>query len=167
MDVLCHALESYTARPFTRRAAPGVADRAADEPGRAIRGATSAAARRCGCAARYLRPRGRDASDTEAREQMMWAATLAGIAFGNAGVHAPHAMAYAVAGRVRDFAPRRLSDRADRAARHGGRGRRARGVRARSARSAPSATSRPRALLGADTRGADAADGGELARRAG
>jgi alcohol dehydrogenase class IV len=36
----------------------------------------------------------------------MWAATLAGIAFGNAGVHAPHAMAYAVAGQVRDFAPR-------------------------------------------------------------
>jgi alcohol dehydrogenase class IV len=28
----------------------------------------------------------------------MWAATLAGIAFGNAGVHIPHAMAYAVAG---------------------------------------------------------------------
>ena len=35
----------------------------------------------------------------------MWAATLAGIAFGNAGVHAPHAMAYAVAGRVREFRP--------------------------------------------------------------
>jgi len=36
---------------------------------------------------------------------MMWAATLAGIAFGNAGVHAPHGMAYAVAGLVRDFRP--------------------------------------------------------------
>lgn len=36
---------------------------------------------------------------------MMWAATLAGIAFGNAGVHAPHGMAYAVAGLVRDFHP--------------------------------------------------------------
>jgi len=47
----------------------------------------------------------RDATDTEARHQMMWAATLAGIAFGNAGVHAPHAMAYAVAGRVRDYRP--------------------------------------------------------------
>ena len=47
----------------------------------------------------------RDASDSEAREQMMWAATLAGIAFGNAGVHAPHGMAYAVAGLVRDFHP--------------------------------------------------------------
>ncbi|MEZ4300066.1 MAG: iron-containing alcohol dehydrogenase [Polyangiaceae bacterium] len=45
-----------------------------------------------------------DASDAEAREALSWAATLAGIAFGNAGVHLPHAMAYAVAaGLVRDF----------------------------------------------------------------
>src|SRR5262249_864576 len=56
--------------------------------------------RLCG---RYLERAVRDPSDAEARHQMMWAATLAGIAFGNAGVHAPHAMAYAVAGRVRDF----------------------------------------------------------------
>jgi alcohol dehydrogenase class IV len=46
-----------------------------------------------------------DARDHEAREQIMWAATLAGIAFGNAGVHAPHAMAYAVAGLVRGYTP--------------------------------------------------------------
>jgi alcohol dehydrogenase class IV len=46
-----------------------------------------------------------DASDREAREQTMWAATLAGIAFGNAGVHIPHAMSYAVAGQVRGFHP--------------------------------------------------------------
>jgi alcohol dehydrogenase class IV len=44
-----------------------------------------------------------DAADDEAREHVMWAATLAGLAFGNAGVHVPHAMAYAVAGRVRAF----------------------------------------------------------------
>ena len=35
----------------------------------------------------------------------MYAAALAGIAFGNAGVHVPHAMSYAVAGLVRDFTP--------------------------------------------------------------
>jgi alcohol dehydrogenase class IV len=54
---------------------------------------------------RYLERAVSDASDREAREQTMWAATLAGIAFGNAGVHMPHAMAYAVAGQVREFHP--------------------------------------------------------------
>lgn len=54
---------------------------------------------------RNLEPAVADAADSDAREQMMWAATLAGIAFGNAGVHAPHGMAYAVAGLVRDFHP--------------------------------------------------------------
>jgi len=103
MDVLCHALESYTARPFTARPAP------AQPSARPLsQGANPwsdlgcrEALRLC---ARYLARAVRDASDTEAREQMMWAATLAGIAFGNAGVHAPHAMAYAIAGRVRGFA---------------------------------------------------------------
>ena len=34
---------------------------------------------------------------------MMYAATLAGIAFGNAGCHVPHGMSYSVAGLVRNF----------------------------------------------------------------
>ena len=54
---------------------------------------------------RYLVRAVNDAQDHEAREQLMWAATLAGIAFGNAGVHAPHGMSYAVSGLVRDFCP--------------------------------------------------------------
>jgi alcohol dehydrogenase class IV len=54
-------------------------------------------------AGRYLVRAVRDASDEEAREGLAWAATLAGIAFGNAGVHLPHAMSYAVAGLVRDY----------------------------------------------------------------
>jgi alcohol dehydrogenase class IV len=53
----------------------------------------------------YLHRAVADADDRVAREQVMWAATLAGIAFGNAGVHIPHAMAYAVAGQVRSFHP--------------------------------------------------------------
>jgi len=44
-----------------------------------------------------------DAADGEARERMMYAATLAGIGFGNAGVQVPHAMAYAVAGLAHEY----------------------------------------------------------------
>ena len=43
--------------------------------------------------------------DETARGQMALAATFAGMGFGNAGVHIPHANAYPVAGRVRDFHP--------------------------------------------------------------
>jgi alcohol dehydrogenase class IV len=104
MDVLCHALESYTARPFRMRAAPAAPSARPMSQG-------SNPWSDLGCreairlAAAFLSRAVADPHDDEAREQIMWAATLAGIAFGNAGVHAPHAMAYAVAGRVRDFAP--------------------------------------------------------------
>ena len=44
-----------------------------------------------------------DQSDEEARAEMMYAATLAGIAFGNAGCHLPHGMSYAVSGLIKDY----------------------------------------------------------------
>ena len=47
----------------------------------------------------------RDGTDEAARGDMALAATFAGLGFGNAGVHVPHANAYPVAGRVRDFHP--------------------------------------------------------------
>ncbi len=101
-DVLCHALESYTARPFRSRVRPASPSARPMSQGRnpwSDLGSVEAL-RLCG---KYLVRAVRDASDAEAREQMMWAATLAGVAFGNSGVHVPHAMAYAVAGLVRDF----------------------------------------------------------------
>jgi hydroxyacid-oxoacid transhydrogenase len=104
LDVLSHALESYTARPYVRRPAP---ERPSLRP--MSQGANPWSDLGCREALRllgqFVQRAVQDASDSEAREQMMWAATLAGIAFGNAGVHAPHGMAYAVAGLVRDFHP--------------------------------------------------------------
>ena len=104
LDVLSHALESYTARPFTRRPA-------ADPPHLRPMSQGANPWSDLGCRealsllGRYLARAVADSGDREAREQVMWAATLAGIAFGNAGVHIPHAMSYAVAGQVRDFHP--------------------------------------------------------------
>jgi hydroxyacid-oxoacid transhydrogenase len=102
LDVLSHALESYTARPYVRRRAP---ERPSLRP--MSQGANPWSDLGCREALRllgqFLERAVNDASDIQAREQMMWAATLAGIAFGNAGVHAPHGMAYSVAGLVRDF----------------------------------------------------------------
>ena len=104
LDVMCHAIESFTARPFTARAASSPAT---SRPGGQGANPWSDIGCREAMAliGRYLVRAVSDASDVEARHHMMWAATLAGIAFGNAGVHVPHAMAYAVAGRVRDYVP--------------------------------------------------------------
>ncbi len=101
-DVLCHALESFTARPYTARPKPEAATLRPMSQGRnpwSDLGAREAL--RIG--GKYIERAVKDASDTEAREAMAWAATLAGIAFGNSGVHLPHAMSYSVAGLVRDY----------------------------------------------------------------
>lgn len=96
-DVLCHAIESYTARPFSSRERPATPTARPMSQGRnPWSDVGSLEALRLG--GRYLERAVADASDTEARHNLAWAATLAGIAFGNAGVHLPHAMSYAVAG---------------------------------------------------------------------
>ncbi|HEU4410177.1 MAG TPA: hydroxyacid-oxoacid transhydrogenase [Polyangiaceae bacterium] len=101
-DVLCHALESYTARPYTERPRPPTpAARPMSQGRNPFSDVGSREALALG--GRFFERAVRDASDREAREAMAWAATLAGIAFGNAGVHLPHGMSYAVAGLVRDY----------------------------------------------------------------
>jgi alcohol dehydrogenase class IV len=102
-DVLAHALESYTARPYTQRAAAAPGSRPLSQGANPFSDVACVEALRI--LGRYLVRAVADASDTEARERMMFAATLAGIGFGNSGVHVPHAMAYAVAGLVREFRP--------------------------------------------------------------
>ena len=103
MDILCHALESYTARWY--------ADFDAKQPEQRVPycGANPIAdmwaERALSLLAGAFRTAVTDGQDTAAREQMALAATFAGLGFGNAGVHIPHANAYPIAGRVRDFVP--------------------------------------------------------------
>src|SRR4051794_17686656 len=103
-DVLSHALESYTAIPFDSRPAP---ERPNLRP--SYQGANPFsdvwARRAIEMVAQALPRVVDDAADDEARELMSLAATYAGIGFGNAGVHLPHGMSYAVSGMVRSFVP--------------------------------------------------------------
>lgn len=103
-DVLAHALESYTARPYTQRAAAPPGARPLSQGANPF--SDLACVEALAILGRYLVRATTDPDDAEARERMMFAATLAGIGFGNSGVHVPHAMSYAVAGLVRDFQPR-------------------------------------------------------------
>ena len=103
-DVISHALEVFTARPYTARAKP---DRPALRP--MTQGANPWSDMVCQEAMRqagkYLVRAVRDPTDEVARHGMMYAATLSGVAFGNGGCHLPHAMSYPVAGMVHDFQP--------------------------------------------------------------
>ena len=102
MDVLCHALESYTARPFDQRARTGgPAGRPAYNGANPISDIWATEALRL--LGRWFRRVVEQPDDLDAREGMMLAATFAGIGFGNAGVHLPHACAYPIAGLVRDY----------------------------------------------------------------
>ncbi|HEY3632333.1 MAG TPA: hydroxyacid-oxoacid transhydrogenase [Jatrophihabitantaceae bacterium] len=108
MDILCHALESYTARPYTSF------DRKRPEQRVPYCGANPVAdmwaERALGLLAGSFRAAVKDGGDRAARGDMAMAATFAGMGFGNAGVHIPHANAYPIAGRVRTFHPEGYPD---------------------------------------------------------
>lgn len=103
-DVLTHALESYTARPYTAR--PRYANPAERPPYQGSNPISDLwseqAIRYLG---QYLRRAVANGWDLEARSYMALAASAAGVGFGTAGVHIPHAAGYPLAGRVRDFVP--------------------------------------------------------------
>jgi alcohol dehydrogenase class IV len=103
MDILCHALESWTARPYDSF------DRKSPEQRVPYCGANPIAdmwsEKAMGLLAGAFRRAVHDGEDEAARADMAMAATFAGMGFGNAGVHIPHANAYPIAGRVRDFHP--------------------------------------------------------------
>jgi hydroxyacid-oxoacid transhydrogenase len=103
MDILCHAVESYTAKPYTSF------DRKSPEQRVPYCGSNPISDMWSEHAMQLLATSFRDAvrrgDDERARGQMALAATMAGLGFGNAGVHVPHANAYPIAGRVKSFHP--------------------------------------------------------------
>jgi hydroxyacid-oxoacid transhydrogenase len=104
LDVLCHAIESYTAIPYTARPYPDRPIlRPAYQGNNPISDVWSLQALRM--VAEYLPRAVQDPSDDEARSRMILASAYAGIGFGNAGVHLPHGMSYPVSGMVRGYRP--------------------------------------------------------------
>ncbi len=104
LDVLSHALESYTALPYDRRPKPRrPLERPAYQGSNPISDIWSL--RALEMVAEYLPRAVQHPDDEEARSQMLLAAAMAGVGFGNAGVHLPHGMSYPVAAMVREFRP--------------------------------------------------------------
>jgi hydroxyacid-oxoacid transhydrogenase len=102
LDILSHAVESFTAMPYTDRVRP---ERAALRP--AYQGSNPIsdvwALQSLRMVAEFLIRATEDPDDDEARAQMLLAASYAGVGFGNAGVHLPHGMSYPVSGHVRTY----------------------------------------------------------------
>jgi hydroxyacid-oxoacid transhydrogenase len=104
MDILCHALESYTAKPYTSFEHKKAEQRVPYCGSNPV--ADMWAEKALQLLARSFRTSVQDGDNVDARMEMAMAATFAGMGFGNAGVHIPHANAYPIAGRVKDFHPK-------------------------------------------------------------
>jgi alcohol dehydrogenase class IV len=104
MDVLTHALESYTSMPYDKRKRPDHPSQRAVYIGSNII-SDIFCIKAIEIVGKYLRRAVADPYDLEARWHMMLGSTLAGIGFGNSGVHIPHSMAYPIGGMVRDYRP--------------------------------------------------------------
>ena len=107
LDVLCHALESYTAIPFNQRPRP---DRPLYRP--AYQGSNPIsdiwALKAVELTAKYIEEAVNNPDNLEARSQMILASSMAGMGFGNAGVHLCHGMSYPVSGMVKSYKPEGL-----------------------------------------------------------
>ncbi|MBC6459886.1 hydroxyacid-oxoacid transhydrogenase [Actinomadura sp. HBU206391] len=103
MDIVCHALESYTAKPYTSYEHKTPDQRVPYCGSNPV--ADMWSERALTLIARSFRTAVRDGEDAGARADMALAATFAGLGFGNAGVHIPHANAYPIAGQVKAFHP--------------------------------------------------------------
>ncbi|KAI1175884.1 iron-containing alcohol dehydrogenase-domain containing protein [Nemania sp. FL0916] len=99
LDVLFHSLESWTAIPFNERTPRPTNPilRPAYQGANPISDIFSLSALRS--TIKYLPRSVKDPEDFEAQSEMLLAATLAGVGFGNAGVHLCHGMSYPISGQ--------------------------------------------------------------------
>src|SRR4051812_16939742 len=104
LDVVCHAAESYLAKPYDRRPRPATPDERPPYQGsNPVADVWSAKALEYG--GRFLRRAVADPDDVEARGAMMLGASMAGVGFGSAGVHIPHSCAYPIAALKHEYRP--------------------------------------------------------------
>ncbi len=104
LDVFTHAAESFTIKPYNVRPRPtSPAQRGAYVGANPISDLWSEKA--IEWAGAYLRRAVYNGNDLEARTYMAMGSTFAGIGYGNAGVHIPHALGYPIAGMIQDWVP--------------------------------------------------------------
>ena len=104
LDVLCHAIESFTALPYQQRPRPEQPHiRPAYQGSNPISDIWVLQALKM--IDKYLIRAYRDPDDEEARGQMLLASSYAGMGFGNSGVHLCHGMSYPISSKVRDYYP--------------------------------------------------------------
>ena len=102
LDVLTHAVESFTTIPYYRRPRPEKPTlRPPYQGSNPISDIWSMEALRM--VSKYLIRAVENPADDEARDMMALAASFGGMGFGNAGLTLPHGMSYPVSGMVRSY----------------------------------------------------------------